>query len=183
MYVRNNFASTMIVPCHHQAIILLLHMCLHNLLKNNVMHVYLIYTAEDSMIIFLKKVPRKIMAPNKIFHGIKLNCWAKNSQENDMQTQKQGCFQSRKPIWGNDLREHSKEVYECLWEAVLSMKVSKKLAMEFRSGRGKQSMQLGDGLGQNRALAGCRRLKGQKCMQMPMSQVYMKQGDNKKGHK
>lgn len=71
-----------------------------------------------------------------------------------MQTQKQGCLQSRKLNWGNDLREHSKEVYECLWEAVLSMKVNKKQAMEFGSGRGKQSVLLEDGLGRNRALAG-----------------------------
>lgn len=70
-----------------------------------------------------------------------------------------------------------------MWEVVLSMKVNKKQAMEFWSGRGKQSVQLEDGLGQNRALAGCRRLKGQKCMQMPISQVYMKQGDDKKGYK
>lgn len=40
------------------------------------------------------------MAPNKIFQGINVNCWAKNSQEKDMQTQKQGYLQSRKPIWG-----------------------------------------------------------------------------------
>lgn len=59
MYVRNNFASAISVPCDHQAIVLLLHMCLHNLLKNNVMHVYLIYTAKDSLIVFLKKIPRK----------------------------------------------------------------------------------------------------------------------------
>lgn len=48
----------------------------------------------------------------------------------DMQTQEQGCLQTRKPFWRNDLRECGK-VYECSWEAVLNIKSNKKQAANF----------------------------------------------------